>query len=117
MPITSKTGRPLHIPSAAEDQAIQKGIAQDMDTPELDETFFAQARPAAEVLGQGFVDAFKRGRGRPRGSVAAQTKEKVNLRLDPDVLDALRASGRGWQTRLNDLLRADIEAGRWKASG
>ena len=55
-----------------------------------------------------------RKRGRPAGSIAEQTKEKVNLRLDPDVLEALRASGRGWQTRVNDLLRADIKAGRHK---
>ena len=58
-----------------------------------------------------------RRRGRPTGSVAEMTKEKVNLRLDPDVLEALRASGKGWQTRVNDLLRADIEAGRLKSAG
>ncbi len=51
--------------------------------------------------------------GRPVGSVAAQTKQPVKLRLDPDVLDALRASGDGWQTRINDMLRASLRlAGR-----
>ena len=112
MHVTSKSGRKLHLPTEAEDKAINEGIAQDPDAFEADAAFFAKAKPAAEVLGTEFVDAFKRGRGRPRGSVAAQTKEKVNLRLDPDVLEALRASGRGWQTRLNDVLRADILAGR-----
>jgi len=115
MQVTSKSGRKLHIPTEAEDKAINAGIAQDPDSPELGAEFFAKAKPASEVLGDQVVTALKRGRGRPVGSVAEQTKEKVNLRLDPDVLEALRASGRGWQTRLNDLLRADIKAGRLKA--
>ncbi|MFO1269510.1 MAG: BrnA antitoxin family protein [Rubrivivax sp.] len=49
-----------------------------------------------------------RRRGRPVGSVAAVTKEPVKLRLDPDVLAALRSTGDGWQTRINDMLRASL---------
>jgi uncharacterized protein (DUF4415 family) len=49
-------------------------------------------------------------RGRPK---AAVTKEPVKLRLDADVLAALRSSGDGWQTRINDMLRASLHlAGR-----
>ncbi len=44
-------------------------------------------------------------RGRPK---AAATKEPVKLRLDADVLAALRATGNGWQTRVNDTLRATL---------
>jgi uncharacterized protein (DUF4415 family) len=33
----------------------------------------------------------------------------VKLRLDPDVLAALRATGDGWQTRVNDTLRANLQ--------
>ncbi len=51
-------------------------------------------------------------RGRPVGSVAAVTKSPVKLRLDPDVLAALRATGKGWQTRVNALLRETLENGR-----
>lgn len=47
-------------------------------------------------------------RGRPVGSTQAVTKEAVKLRLDADVLEALRASGDGWQTRTNDMLRASL---------
>jgi len=47
-------------------------------------------------------------RGRPAGSIAAVTKTPVKIRLDPDVLEALRASGRGWQTRVNDMLRREM---------
>jgi uncharacterized protein (DUF4415 family) len=54
-----------------------------------------------------------RRRGRPVGSVQAVTKEPVKLRLDADVLAALRSSGEGWQTRVNDTLRASLHlAGR-----
>jgi uncharacterized protein (DUF4415 family) len=49
-----------------------------------------------------------RRRGRPAGNLAAVTKEPVKIRLDPDVLAALRATGDGWQTRVNDLLRASL---------
>ncbi len=54
-----------------------------------------------------------RRRGRPAGSVAAVSKEPVKLRLDPEVLAALRATGDGWQTRINEMLRASLTlAGR-----
>lgn len=44
----------------------------------------------------------KRRVGRPLSEV---TKTPVKIRLDPDVLAALRATGRGWQTRVNQILR------------
>jgi len=50
------------------------------------------------------IDARRKG-GRP---VKADAKQAVKLRLDPDLLDALRASGRGWQTRGNAMLRRDV---------
>lgn len=49
-------------------------------------------------------------RGRPK---AVATKTPVKIRLDADVLLALRATGDGWQTRINDTLRASLHlAGR-----
>lgn len=41
-------------------------------------------------------------RGRPKAEV---TKTPIKLRLDPDIIEAFKASGRGWQTRMNDALR------------
>ncbi len=41
-------------------------------------------------------------RGRPKAEV---TKTPIKLRLDPDIIDAFKASGRGWQTRMNEALR------------
>ncbi|ADE16077.1 conserved hypothetical protein [Nitrosococcus halophilus Nc 4] len=48
----------------------------------------------------------KRRAGRPAGS---STKEQVSLRIDRDVLAAFRATGPGWQTRLNAALRDWLE--------
>lgn len=112
--IKLKSGRVIELPTVAEDEAINRGIVADPDSRELDDTFFARARSATEVLGSDVVGALeeKRSRGRPAGSVAAQTKAQVTLRLDIDVLHALKATGRGWQTRINALLREDIAAGR-----
>jgi uncharacterized protein (DUF4415 family) len=44
-------------------------------------------------------------RGRPPKR-REERKELVSLRLSPDVLAWLRATGPGWQTRLDDMLRA-----------
>jgi len=41
-------------------------------------------------------------RGRPP---LAAPKRQVTLRLDPDLLERLRATGPGWQTRMNDAIR------------
>jgi uncharacterized protein (DUF4415 family) len=41
-------------------------------------------------------------RGRPK---LEQPKKQVTLRLDADLLDGLRATGPGWQTRVNEVLR------------
>ena len=64
-------------------------------------------RPAsAEELRAGLETA-RRKRGRPAGS---GTKEQVAIRFDRDVLAALRATGPGWQTRVNDAMRAWVKA-------
>ncbi len=38
-----------------------------------------------------------------------QRKRRVTMMLDPDVIDHLKADGRGWQTRANALLRKALE--------
>ena len=79
--------RKLTKPTAREDRAINAGIARDPDTYELSAEEFKELRP---VL-----------RGRPK---AAVRKVHVNLRLDPRVLEFFRSAGRGWQTRMNEVL-------------
>jgi uncharacterized protein (DUF4415 family) len=81
----------------------QSGTEFD-DNPEWTEEDFAKARPASEHFAPDVMTLLVRPRGRP--AVAAdQRKAKVNLRLSPDVLAALRATGSGWQTRVDQALR------------
>jgi uncharacterized protein (DUF4415 family) len=68
------------------------------DAPELTEDFFKNADLYAGTK--------LKTRGRPK---SASPKEPVKLRLNADVLAALRASGEGWQTRINDALRASLK--------
>lgn len=61
---------------------------------------------AAEKIKAGLVEAepvavhVRRGR-KPSG----KSKRLLTLRIDPDVIDAYKATGDGWQRRMNDTLR------------
>ena len=57
------------------------------DIPELDETFFKNA-----IL------------------VEPSPKEQVTMRIDADVLDWFKARGKGYQTRMNAVLKAYVAA-------
>ncbi len=43
-------------------------------------------------------------------------KEHINIRIDHDVLSWFRASGRGYQTLMNNVLRAFVQSRRQPAS-
>jgi uncharacterized protein (DUF4415 family) len=43
-----------------------------------------------------------------RGAQKAPVKELISIRLSSDVLAVLRASGKGWQSRVDDLLRGSL---------
>lgn len=72
------------------------------DAPEWTEEMFRMAaiykggkliRPAIGTL---------KSIGRP---VSENPKKQVTLRLDPDVIEKFRATGKGWQSRINAELR------------
>lgn len=90
-PIKTRSGREIIWPAPEEDAAINAGIAADPDTHELTDAEFAQLQPM---------------RGRPPVEVK---RPMLSMRVDPDILEALRATGRGWQTRVNALLREAVE--------
>jgi uncharacterized protein (DUF4415 family) len=95
--------KPGHIsPTGREDAQIMAGITQDPDAREWGKEEFSQARPAAEVLSPEIVAAMKRARGRP---VAEEPKVPTTIRLDADVVSAFKATGKGWQSRMNQALR------------
>jgi uncharacterized protein (DUF4415 family) len=82
----------------------------DEDNPEWTAADMAKARPASEVLPEHIgekatQELLRRGKGRP-----PKDGRKVNqtIRIDPDVLEAYRQEGKGWQTRINQVLRENM---------
>jgi uncharacterized protein (DUF4415 family) len=70
-------------------ERLAKMEDEDIDTsdiPELDDTFFQNAELRVPV------------------------KKPVTLRLDADVLEWFKAGGKGYQTRINQLLRKYMES-------
>jgi uncharacterized protein (DUF4415 family) len=84
-----------------EEARIQAGIALDPDNPEMTAEDFKLARPFAEVFPE-LAASIKRARGRP---AMERPRKVVSLRMDQDVLDTFRATGKGWQSRVNEALR------------
>lgn len=86
----------------AEEARIQKGIASDPDNPEWTEEDFAQACPFAEVFPE-LAEKMRRNLGgRPKSE---NPKVAVSIRLDQEVVASFKATGPGWQSRVNEALR------------
>jgi uncharacterized protein (DUF4415 family) len=81
----------------------------DIENPAWTTDDMAKAKPASEVLTGLFsperVQSLLTPRGRPKADV---TKVRVGIRLSPEVLDHFKASGDGWQTRIDAALRQFI---------
>ena len=77
------------------------------DAPELTDEFFAKGRwfingrEVSRAEGEAAMRTETR-RGRPR---ALKTKQALTVRYDPEVIAGFKATGRGWQTRMNEALR------------
>ncbi len=80
------TKRKLIMPTEAEDAAINTGIAADPDTYELNKSEFKQLKRV----------------GRPPSE---SPKVALTVRYDADIIEAFKAGGDGWQTRMNHALR------------
>lgn len=85
----------------AEETAIQAQIARDADAAETTDGQLAQAKAFADVFPD-MMDAIRRGRGRPAN---ANPRKQISLRLDGDVIEKFKSTGKGWQSRLNEALR------------
>lgn len=55
-------------------------------------------------------EQFAKGVVRRGGLTSKPNKEQVTLRIDKDVLDWFKAQGKGYQTKINALLKAYVEA-------
>jgi uncharacterized protein (DUF4415 family) len=80
----------------------------DGDNPEWTLKDFRRARPIAEVLPD-VIAAAKQARGRPK---LARPKAHITLRFDAEIVDAFKAEGPGWQTRINDALARAVQRRR-----
>jgi len=74
------------------------------------ERLMAAARARSERTGAADLERVPEDRPRTaprrtRGPQKAPTKQPVSIRLDRDIVAELRRTGKGWQTRLNDMLR------------
>ena len=88
--IKTRSGRVLILPTPAEDAAITAAALADPDAVPFTDAEWVQVKPLVR-------------RGRPLGS---GSKMQVTLRLDVDIVEKFRASGEGWQTRINDALKS-----------
>lgn len=57
------------------------------DIPELDDNFWANAKPVYPVK-----------------------KKAISIRLDQDIIDFFKSEGRGYQSKINNVLRTYVEA-------
>jgi uncharacterized protein (DUF4415 family) len=86
--------------------ALPEPDLTDPDNPEWTEETFARAVHVDDLqpeLQAATLAAFPR--TKLRGKQKAPTKAQVTLRLDRDILDHFRATGMGWQSRINAALR------------
>lgn len=86
MYLTTKSGKKIRLNTPEEDAQITAAALTDADNLPLTNTE---------------LSLFKRVRGRPLGS---GKKAQVTLRLDEQILARFKATGSGWQTRINDAL-------------
>lgn len=71
------------------------GVPDD-ENPEWTAEEIRTAKTFEEV----FPDVVRRGRGPQK----APTKQIISIRLDAHVLEKFRATGPGWQSRINEVL-------------
>jgi uncharacterized protein (DUF4415 family) len=84
----------------------------DEDSPELGKEFWSRAQPAGAFFTslwgnektEDFLNEQQRRRGQ-RGKQKTPTKVRVSLRLPADVVTHFRATGKGWQTRIDQALQ------------
>ena len=80
--------------------------------PELTEEMMASARPAHEVLPEIFpadvAEALLKKRGRPK---AERPKIQFTALFDADIVEHFRKTGKGWQVRMEEVLRKAIAMG------
>ena len=71
------------------------------DNPTITKADMAKGKSLKEALPE-LYESIQRSRGRPP---LEHPKQVVSIRLDPDVIDKFKATGKGWQSRINEVLK------------
>ncbi len=74
------------------------------NNPEMTEEELKELRPFREVFPE-LAASIDRKLGRPK---AETPKKAISLRLDQEVIDRFKATGDGWQSRMNEALRKAV---------
>jgi uncharacterized protein (DUF4415 family) len=80
---------------------------RDHDTPELTDDDFARARPFKETFPRQY-EAWRQRGGRPR---VERPKVHVGFRLAADVVEGIKATGKGYNARVEKVLRDALARG------
>ena len=81
-------------------------IDDEGEVRELTAADFNDMRSASEIVPE-VIEAYKQTRGRPQ---MENPKISTTIRLDAEVLSYFRATGKGWQTRINEALQEYVTA-------
>jgi len=101
--VTTKSGRKIELPDNMEDAEITKQALAD-GTNHTDEEL-AELKPVAEF--SELEGILKASLGRPKSD---NPKKPINIRLSPEVLKYFRGTGKGWQTRMDRVLKEYVES-------
>lgn len=82
---------------------IQRQIAEDPDDFEATPEQAAKAMSFAEALPELAANMLKNLGGRPKSD---SPKIAVNIRLNAETVAKFKATGKGWQSRMSDVLDA-----------
>ena len=93
-------------PTGTDWNRVKREVAQD--APIVDQTGPYDPNDTAAVSAYWKAATITRGRGRP---VVAVKRPTLNMRVDAEVLAAFKATGAGWQTRINAVLRDAVVRG------
>ena len=74
------------------DEEIEQAVREDPDAVLLDEEWFEKAKLV----------------------VPASDKERITIRLDEEIIEHFKQGGPGYQSRINDVLRAYVTSKRLK---
>ncbi len=97
-------------PTGTDWERVKRDAAEDMPVDDQSGPYDPSDTAAVSAYWQ--QATITRGRGRPPVTVKRPT---LNMRVDADVLEAFKATGPGWQTRINAALRDAVSHGVTKA--